>query len=361
MANASLAKPLPATPGRKFLGMFCPRGPLSAELMEVLTGRLSPEDADFEALGQRAAQGVDVFEDDDVQLALFILYSLAYGSFDQFGAEWEWSSDLIRLRTKLERVLEGAVRDRVKVPARPPATAADVAEALFALTAPAPGGPAMARYAAKHASLEQLREFLIHRTLYTLRESDPHSWAIPRLTGRAKAALVEIQSDEYGAGDPDRVHATIFARTLRNLGLNDRYGYYLDHIPAITLAAHNLVSMFGLNRRLRGALIGHLAAFEMPSSIPSGLYADAFRRHGFGSEVTWYFDEHVEADAVHEQIAGHDLAGSLAEDEPHLLPDIMFGAAACMAVEGWVGEYILTRWQAGRSALRDPATGGSDE
>ena len=145
---------------------------------------------------------------------------------------------------------------------------------------------------------------------------------------------------------------------MRGLGLDDRYGIYVDQVPAVTLASLNMMSMFGLNRRLRGAIAGHLAAFEMTSSIPNGLYARGFRRNGFGEDVTWYFDEHVEADAVHEQIAGRDLAGSLAEDQPALLPDILFGAAACLTVDGWASAYLLDAWTAGRSALRVPLGGG---
>ena len=125
-----------------------------------------------------------------------------------------------------------------------------------------------------------------------------------------------------------------------------------DDIPAITFASLNVMSMFGLNRRLRGAVAGHLAAFEMTSSIPNKFYADGFRRLGFGEDVTEYFDEHVEADAVHEQIAAHDLAGSLAEDEPALLPDILFGASASLFVDGLLADHILESFENGRSSLR---------
>ena len=102
---------------------------------------------------------------------------------------------------------------------------------------------------AKKATAEQLREFLIHKSLYQLKEADPHTWAIPRLTGRAKAALVEIQADEYGGGRPERMHSALFARTMRGLGLNDSYGGYVDVVPAITLASVNMMSLFGLNRQ----------------------------------------------------------------------------------------------------------------
>ena len=196
---------------------------------------------------------------------------------------------------------------------------------------------------------------MIQRSIYTRKEADPHSWAIPRLTGRAKAALVEVQSDEYGAGRPDRIHAEIFARTMRGLGLDDSYGAYIDNVPAITLASFTMMSMFGLNRRLRGAIVGHLAAFEMTSSIPNRLYGNGFRRLGYGEDVTWYYDEHVEADAVHEQIAGRDLAGGLAEQHPELLADIVFGAKACLYVDGLAGAHMLERWEAGAQlAARSP-------
>jgi hypothetical protein len=238
------------------------------------------------------------------------------------------------------------------MPELPEANQEAVAAALFALTAPTPKA-GLARFVARKATQEQLIEFLVQRSIYTLREADPHSWAIPRLTGRSKAALVEIQADEYGGGDPDRVHATIFARTMRGVGLDTTYGVYVDAVPAVTLASLNTMSLFGLNRRLRGAIVGHLAAFEMTSSIPNRSYGDGFRRVGYGTDVTWYFDEHVEADAVHEQIAGRDMAGTLAEDDPTLLADIMFGAAACLVVDDLAGDHIFDSWTAGRSSLRE--------
>jgi hypothetical protein len=293
----------------------------------------------------------DVLHDDDVQLALFLLYATAYGSLPRIDPAWEWHTDLIALRARLERAFEQRLRETVQTGPLPEATQDAVARRLFEMTAPS-SGPSLSRFVAKKATREQLDEFLILRSVYTLREADPHSWAIPRLTGRAKAALVEIQSDEYGAGDPHRMHAAIFAQTMRGAGLDDTYGAYIDRVPAITLAAQNMMSMFGLNRRLRGAIVGHLAAFEMTSSLPNRSYGDGFRRHGFDREVTWYFDEHVEADAVHEQIAGRDLAGALAEDEPDLLEDIMFGAACCLAVDDLAGDHTLEAWSNGRSALR---------
>lgn len=325
------------------------RGLLSEAVLDALTGT---GDTDLGALADEAVHACDdVAADDDVQLALFLLYASAYGSLESVDPRREWDPALIAVRATLENAFERSLRDAVAVPPLPDPTVDAVARALFDLVE-ADTGPSLSRYVAKKATETQMREFLMHRSIYTLREADPHSWAIARLSGVPKAAIVEIQSDEYGGGRPDRVHAVLFAKAVRGAGLDDTYGAYLDDVPAVTLASHNMMSMFGLNRRLVGAIVGHLAAFEMTSSIPNRLYADGLRRLGFGDDVTDYFDEHVEADAVHEQIAARDLAGSLAFDRPDLLADIMFGAAACLVVDGRIAAHMLHAWERGESSLR---------
>lgn len=333
-----------------------PRGPLSHELDAVLTG--SPADADparldrLDRLAVDAADGDDLLHDDDVQLALLALYELHYTGLDDVDERWEWDPALLAVRARLENAFEAELRSRVRVPEVP--TPADVPTVLLAMTAD-DGGPGLAGYLARKADRDQAAQWLQHRSVYQLKEADPHTWAIPRLRGPAKAALVEIQADEYGGGDPDRVHATIFARTLRGAGLDDTPGAHVDLVPALTLAAVNAMSLFGLHRRLRGCVVGHLAAFEMTSTMPNRRYGAAFRRLGYGDDVTDYFDEHVEADAVHEQIAAHDMAGRLALDEPDLAHDVVFGAAACLHLDDLVATAQLAAFEQGRSSLREPS------
>lgn len=330
------------------------RGPLSGAVIAYLTGR--NVDAGVRRLADRAVESTnEVIFDEDIQLSLFMLYASSYGSLPQIRAELEWDTTLIETRRTLEQAFERVLRRTVQLPDPPEPEAGKVARTLFALAAE-DSGPSMSKYIAKQATPEQAAEFLVHRSIYTLREADPHSWAIPRLVGKPKCALVEIQSDEYGGGHHDRVHSELFAKTMRGAGLDDRYGAYLNLVPAITLASQNMMSMFGLNRRLIGAIVGHLAAFEMTSSIPNRLYGDGFRRLGFGDDVTDYFDEHVEADAVHEQIAARDLAGELAETQPELLHDILFGAAACLSIDGRVGEHMLNCWTNNETSLEKAGT-----
>ena len=79
-------------------------------------------------------------------------------------------------------------------------------------------GPSLSRHVERDATREQVLEFLIHRSAYQLKEADPHSWALPRLSGGPKAALVEIQADEYGGGRPERIHARLFADAMAARG-----------------------------------------------------------------------------------------------------------------------------------------------
>lgn len=289
----------------------------------------------------------DPVADDDLQLALYLCYELHYRGFEGVDDRLEWDPRSITFRRAAERLFEEAIRDSVD---RSPVAPGSVPEILrsFVSGSPAP----LARYLARDASLPQFREFVIHRSAYHLKEADPHTWVIPRLSGKAKAALVEIQADEYGGGDAPRMHASLFADTMCALELDATYGHYLDAIPGSTLATVNLMSLFGLNRRLRGAAVGHLAAFELGSSIPNRAYGRGLRRLGYEGPALTFYDEHVEADAIHDMIATYDLAGVLAQEEPALADDIVFGARALDLVESRFATQLLAAWRAGSTSLQ---------
>ncbi|ADG73380.1 conserved hypothetical protein [Cellulomonas flavigena DSM 20109] len=346
------AAPLTAGP-QSPMPLPTPRGPVSDTLLRVLAGTTEPAALHEEVAGVLAAPTGSWLEHDDVQLTLTCMYELHYRGLDGVDDDWEWQPDVLAARAELERAVEAELRERVRVDVPVDTSAGAVAQTLFALAA-ADDGPSMSRWIARRAQRRHLEELLVHRSLYQLKEADPHTWSVPRLGGAPKVALMEIQSDEYGAGDPERQHAALFAQAMRGLGLDDTYGRYVDHVPAITLAHPNVMSMLGLHRRLRGAIVGHLAAFEMTSSIPNRLYGNGMRRVGLGEDVTEYFDEHVEADAVHEQIAGRDMAGRLVEQDPRLGGDVMWGAAVCLALDGWWAQHVLERWEAGEPSLREP-------
>ena len=347
-AAAPVAPP-PRDRGGRLQVLPEPVGPLTGTLFAALRGDPAEGIEAAPSPGRR-----DPLADLDLQLALYCCYELHYAGFEGVEERWEWSPALLAFRAALEAPFEAAVAELT--PGNEPGELENVGESLQRIVA-ADDGPPLARYMETSGTREQMREHVVHRSAYQLKEADPHSWAIPRLSPRPKAALLEVQFDEYGGGRAERMHAVLFAATMRALGLDERYGAYLELLPAPTLATVNLLSGFGLHRRRRGALVGHLAAFEMTSSVPNRRYGNALRRLGYGKDVTEFYDEHVEADAVHEAIAAWDLAGGLARDEPELAGEILFGARALLALEGRWAEHLLGCWEQGLTSLRQPLDG----
>ena len=326
-----------------------PRGPLSEWLIVHLRAAGLPGVPSGPNGNGAAPEPVavsDPLTDEDLQLALYLSYELHYRGFEELDPELEWDPGVLALRARLERAFLSALVDAV--PRRRGVEPGEVGGLLFDLAASDPG-PSLSRYIGTSGTLEQIREFVVHRSAYQLKEADPHSWAIPRLDGAAKAALLEVQFDEYGSGQADRVHAHLFAQAMEALGLESAYGAYLELIPGATLATVNLMSFFGLHRRWRGAIVGHLAMFEITSPEPNRRYANALRRLDHG-EATPFFDEHVEADSVHEVLAC-DLAVEVATREPALAADVVFGAKALAFLEDRFSAVLLGAWRTGTSAL----------
>jgi hypothetical protein len=312
-----------------------PRGPLST----WLTTSLRQSDAPPRPVEVGAT--TSPYADDDLQLALWIAYELYYRGFDDVEPERQWDPHIIAFRSSLEQPWS----EWLEAICRVTASKQPVATQLRTLI-DAADGPRLAPYLRRHATREQFREFVLNRSVYQLKEADPHSFGIPRLDGAAKAALVEIEADEYGGGRRERMHSELFRTTMRWLGLDDAYGRYVPDVPAVTLAVSNVMSLFALHSRWTAALLGHLAALEMTSTLPNRQYATGAVRLGASEDQARYFTEHVEADAVHEQIAAHDLCGSYVQEHPDAIGDVLFGARCALTLDDLSADHLLTKWNA---------------
>jgi hypothetical protein len=330
------------------------RGPITRHLQVMRTDPTGIDVDKCRALLDDIGEPMAAHE--DVQLALWTLNELHYQGFSDVDAEAAWAPELITVRALLEHRFEAELREMTVEPVRAAwDEASSVAERIFALVRN-DTSPRLAAYVQREITAEHFLELLRHRSVYHLKEADPHTFAVPHLQGRAKAALVEIQFDEYGSGRPADMHSALFAQTMGACGLDETYGAYVDQVPGYTLAGSNAMSLFGLHRRLTAAACGHLAAFEATSSLANRRYAAGVRRLGFGDSAARYFDEHVEADAVHEQVAAREMCGALVEDDPASQSEILFGAAACLVMDGLAAERQLNAWRCGGSALL-PAAG----
>ncbi len=329
------------------------RGPISDALCAALVGD-SAVLPGLAVLVRWLDEVPNPLHDGDFQLAMALSYELHFRGLDGVDDSWEWQPDLLWLRSLMESRFAAALRQAV--PAADPG-AAEISAALGQLVH-ASGPGQLSRYLARSATLPQFQSFVAQRSIYHLREADAHTFGIPRLTGPSKSALVEIQSDEYGGGQPGRTHAELFAQLMREIGLSDRYGEFWDDALPEMFAVLNVMSMFALHRRHLGALLGHLAALEMTSTDPNRRYGNGLRRLGFGPDATRFYDEHVEADAVHEQLAAVDLCGSFVAEHPDQRADVLFGAGACLALDDLFAGALVASWSANPASLaghRQPA------
>src|SRR5439155_8733562 len=133
-----------------------PRGETSA----LLVTRLGPDVGEIPPHAPPAP--ADPLTDEDLELALYTCYELHYRGFDGVHPEWEWEPSLLRLRRRPERLLEDALLDA----ADPPHGTVDAGDMDVVLRAIAAGetAPPLSRFVQFRATLEQTREFLVHRS-----------------------------------------------------------------------------------------------------------------------------------------------------------------------------------------------------
>lgn len=312
-----------------------PRGPVTAALFSHLRGERPLHHASAEDLGAESHP-----LGGDAQLALYCIGLLTYSGIVGVSDAMEWDRSVLLLRAGLSRRFESAARNLVPDDLPPDPEAA----VSCLLSRPATS-------LSTHLFHEwQARELLILKSAYLLLEADPHSLGIARADQSVKQPLMEIQAGEYGVGHR-QTHAGLFAESMRAAGLRESLGGYLDRIPAPWLAGVNLMTVMGSQRRLRAALLGHLALTEMDSVGPNERYAAAFARLGMNAESRRWFDVHVLADAEHGPHAAEWFLRRYAQAHPEHVPDLIFGAASTWMLDQLAADFTIAAWRDGRSSL----------
>jgi Iron-containing redox enzyme len=315
------------------------RGELSAAVVDALRGAPADRVHPVALAGRTDPYG------DDLQLALQVCYELHYQGFDSVDPDWEWDPGLLRLRSAMEDPFLAALRSEVP-------GGVDIDGVLDALLLEPIGGTGVSHFLRDEGAWWQVREYFVHRSIYHHKEGDPHAWVIPRLQGQAKASVVAVEFDEYGGGRGERMHSRLYVDLLTGCGLETGYLHYLDEVPAAMLAVVNMMSLFGLHRSLRGALVGHFAAAEITSAPSAQRMVNALRRLGTAPSCVEFFSEHVEADAVHEQVMRRDVIGDLLRREPELTGSVVLGIQATELLEDRFSRAVLEAWRANRTSLR---------
>lgn len=312
-----------------------PRGPLSEQLIDVLRDNRSNP--------QLPRPSIDDPLDEDVQLALYTCYELHYRSFAGVSADWEWNPDLLGWRGYLEAEFRRFLRSVTS-------GSDDVEGTIDQLTVVPIDEYGMSFHMQRRGTWDQMLDLFKARSMYHLKEADPHAWTIPRLTGQAKAAFVAVEFDEYGGGRGERMHAVLFGDLMEAAGLSRDYLHYIDDVPGQALSNVNFMSMCGLHRDLRGAMVGLFTAGEIVNPPSAARMVDALKRLGAPSECVHFYAEHVEADAVHEQVMRNEVLGDLIEREPELRRDVVFGVESAGYLESRLATHLIEGWESTAAA-----------
>ena len=288
----------------------------------------------------------------DAALAQWVLHELpgrGFADVDDAAAE---RLDLLALRQRLDADLERAWWLRAARLVPRPVAPADVPDAVRAVCE-ADLGPGVADHVRRGADLDDVRFLVAQRSVYHQREQDPAMPVLTRLPDDTKAHLVAVAADEYGNGRPERLHARLWAEGAASLGLATAYGAHVDGALTEVLEQNNLMSLLGAAPRLTGAALGHLAAFEVTSSLPSRAMATGLARAGAPAALVGYYEEHAVADAVHEHVAVDDVLGSYLEHRPDQATSVVVGAALCVLAEAATAQALLAALPSARAAATE--------
>ena len=254
------------------------RGALSAQLLWVLTEEPQAVPQLRQQAEQIVATSADVLADDDFQLALVVLLRAALprlaGVDDALGvAAVAARAGAPCSRTPLERGPAGRWSRR-RQPAGD-AGPADVPARAGRARRRATTARRSRRTCTRRRTLEQFREFLVHRSVYHLQRGRPAHLGDPAAAraGQGRAG-----------GDPGRrvrrragrsgCTSRCSPRHARARASTTPTARYLDASPGDTLAGPTSCRCSGCTAGWRGALLGHLAALEMTSSLPNRRYGN---------------------------------------------------------------------------------------
>ena len=277
-------------------------------------------------------------EDPDAQLALWILYELAYRGFDGVARRARVgpppAGPARRLGDGRSRAASGAATRELVDSVD---DVDDPAEQVLAMVDRA-DGVSLSTFLRREATREQVLEYLRERSVQQLKESDPQSFVLPRLDGRGqgRAGRDPVRRVRRRA-TPSACTSTCTPRRCAAAGLDPSYGAYVDEISAVSLASANVMSLFvpeppapwGRARPLRG-LRGHQLGAVTP-----GRRGDRAGRPGADRGGVLRRARRGGRGARAGRGPGH-VWGVVAE-HPDRRGDVLFGAAAALHLDALSG------------------------
>lgn len=204
--------------------------------------------------------------------------------------------------------------------------------------------PSWGPFIREFAPLEAMKSIVAQRSLFFLREPDPWIYAVPTLSGVAKAGLIDLLLDEYGWGKYEHMHSTVYAHVMEALELETRIDHYESEASWQYLATLNHQWMYALEPEFSRRLLGVVYLTEADSPGAMTNYLAAWDRLGVTDErVLKFYDLHVHADENHRDVALHEVVMPVAEaGGPAAAREIAIGIWDGRALEAEFADHILS-------------------
>jgi Iron-containing redox enzyme len=155
-------------------------------------------------------------------------------------------------------------------------------------------------YLKNHASLDDLRQFLIQESTIDTRFDDFLALLQVGTDGGVKLEIASNYWDEMGNGNISQMHVAMFSRTLNNLEID--LTKCKNYLTTEALICGNLSLMLSLYRKHFYKGIGYFAVTEYmtPKRFKHIIYALKRNKRNNFSEAE-YYKEHITIDALHAQ------------------------------------------------------------
>jgi hypothetical protein len=317
-----------------------PRGPLSAFVVSALQRQPG-------TLGSTPPiSRTDALSDDDFELALYLCYEMHFRGLA--SAEWAWDPGLKKFRSELERAFVNRLRDEINDFTMH--YTFDTVSALDEVIEECAGSSLMS-YFDDSGTIDQFREFCVHRSVYQFRADYNAPDTTPQSEFDPVPASTSVRFEDLGSSVDAQLRSSFFSTTMSSLGLDNSHGSYVEIVPGVTLATVNLKSMFSFHPHWRAAMFGHAAASEVTSLESMERYCRALNRFGLEAVGRRFVDVAVPFDARRPLIARNQVFAELLTAEPKLATDVIFGAAAVLLLEQRFADHLLDAWTEDRTSL----------
>lgn len=153
------------------------------------------------------------------------------------------------------------------------------------------------RFLASEATRAQFAVVVAQFAVDGLVESHAHLGIVPRLPPRARMAVFRVLVDEFGCGNDDQEHASLYRKLVAELGLPPDLAHYVELACDESFAYVNLFYWLAHRAPTPEYFLGAYAYFESSVLYGYRCYADAAER--LGIRERGYYLEHLYIDNFH--------------------------------------------------------------